>query len=164
MDSSSRGPPARLARMTKEETSGNANKVELKRKVRLAEVTKDEYSGNAGKTEPRKNAFVLSPDRKIHSPQSHHLHATCNNPLFHHVLRTTHNELRTTHRFSTGHTPLPTPHPLRHPRRAALAARSGIQTESPTRDEGAANRQHFKPQGTNSMSRRFITPPSLTGF
>ena len=40
--------------------------------------------------------------------------------------------------YPTSRIPHPTTHP-RHPRRAALAARSGIQTESPTRDLGAGN-------------------------
>ncbi len=54
MDSSSRGPPARLAGMTKEENSVNDNSVGQETKARLAGMTKEETSGNANSAEPEK--------------------------------------------------------------------------------------------------------------
>ena len=69
-------------------------------------MTKKWYSNNTDKTESEKNAFVLSPDRKIPQTHSNKLHATYNN-LFHHV----YYELRTTNYAPRTAFPHPTPPP-----------------------------------------------------
>ena len=87
-----------------EENSDNDNKVGAKRKALLAGMANEEYSSNADKTEPEKNTFVLSQDRK---PLKHQAMSYTPRKANHSL--TAYHELRTTHRFTTPHIPLPTP-------------------------------------------------------
>ena len=109
----------------------------LKEKTRLAGMTRVEVFAQCRQNRAEekrfrslarpKNLFTTKPRATRHVQ-----HAAL-------LPRTTNYVLRTDFQQPTPYSILPTPHTLRHPRRAASAARSGIQTESPTRDDGAAS-------------------------